>query len=154
MHLWNHLLLIAPLFVPDPSAPVALGRKRSLEALNAVPEIPAQEIRGEPRTSFTLQRHWLVRCPTGQGRGWQGPDPTPSWDPQGREGKGEEGELWRFRNSFDMQFVPISLTFFPGSPLLTHPVPSAPSTLFPSSLELPGDSPFLIPRPQVIVLPP
>lgn len=154
-HLWNDLLLIAPLFVPDPSAPSS-GEENSLKDLNAVPEIPAQEIRGESRGSSHPPVALLGQVSQGQGRGWQGPDPTPSWDPQGTEGKEgkEERKLWRFRNSSNVQFVPISLTFFPGSPLLAHPALSASSTLFLTSLGFPGDSPFLIPRPGVIVLPP
>lgn len=67
-----------------------------------------------------------------------------------REGKGKE--VMEIRKSFNMQFVLISLTFFPGSPLLTDPVLGASSTLFLSSLEFSGDTPFLIPSPQVIVL--
>lgn len=58
------------------------------------------------------------------------------------------------RNSFNMQFAPISVTSFPGSPLLTHPVLGASPALFLSSLQFPGDLPFLIPRPQITVLPP
>lgn len=91
MHLWNDLLLIAPLFVPDSSAPVALGRKRSLKVLNAVPGIPAQEIQGESRSSVRPAVALGVRCPPGQGRGWQGPDPTPAGIHRGEKAKERKG---------------------------------------------------------------